>query len=184
MKISREHPPRLVWHKREVAAREEGAAAHEGDHGGGLQDGEADSHVARVLRERRLTRLPVFVELLELGNHDAEELHDNRRRNVRHHAEREDGHLQQRPAGEQVHHAEHAATGTVQSLFGTRSDVRVVEAGGRHEHAEAVDSEHSKDKQQLVPELRGSEGAHEGVVHQVPPVGRPEGWAYHAHGAH
>ena len=67
-----------------------------------LQQCERDREVAGVLRQPRLARLTLLVEGLEVRDDDAQQLHDDRRGDVRHDAEREDRQLQQRAAREQV----------------------------------------------------------------------------------
>ena len=53
--------------------------------------------------------LAFFLELLELGDDDREQLQDDRRADVRHDAEREDRHLLERAAREHVEQAEERA---------------------------------------------------------------------------
>ena len=96
------------------------------DEAGGLDDGEADGHVARPLRDLLLTDLAFLLPLLELRDHDLQQLHDDRRRDVRHDPEEEDRDVGDRAAGEQVEEADHAAVvGLVLQLLDlTEVDVR------------------------------------------------------------
>ena len=57
---------------------------------GRLEKREEDRPVARVLGDLALARLALFSELLQLRGHRGHELHDDRGRDIRHDAERED----------------------------------------------------------------------------------------------
>ena len=76
---------------------------------GRLHDGDADGDVAGPLGDLALADGALVLPLLELGDHHAEDLHDDRRRDVRHDPEREDGELGERAAGEQLQEGEDAA---------------------------------------------------------------------------
>ena len=52
----------------------------------GLQRGDADGEVARVLRDLALTDRALLLELLQLGDDHTEHLHDDARGDVRHDA--------------------------------------------------------------------------------------------------
>ena len=71
-------------------------------HDSALQHGQTDRQVARVLGDLLRAGGALLLEGLELGDHDREELQDDRRGDVGHDAEREDGQLEQRPTREQV----------------------------------------------------------------------------------
>ena len=86
----------------DAGRREQRARAGDGDERRRLQHAERDREVARVLRELGLARLALLVEGLEVRDDDAQQLHDDRRGDVRHDAEREDRELQQRAAREEV----------------------------------------------------------------------------------
>src|SRR3712207_8013322 len=63
-----------------------------------------------IRRPPRSTLFPyttLFRSLLEPRNHHGEELQDDRRRDVRHDPERENGEARERAAGEQAEQAEH-----------------------------------------------------------------------------
>jgi hypothetical protein len=78
----------------------------EGDERRGLQHGQADGQIARVLRHLRLARLALLLQGLEPRDHHREQLHDDAGRDVGHDPEREDRQLQQRAAAEEVDQAE------------------------------------------------------------------------------
>ena len=94
-----------------AAAAEQAAAAvvEEEGQAGGLEQRDGDREVARPLRDLALADRPHLLPLLQLGDHHGEDLHDDRRRDVRHDPEREERELGERAAGEQLQEAEHAA---------------------------------------------------------------------------
>ena len=101
----------MSWRARRGAASsaEQRAAAGDRDERGRLQDAERDGEVAGVLGQRRLAGLALLVEGVEVWDDHAQQLHDDRRRDVRHDAEREDRELEQRAAAEQVDEVVEAA---------------------------------------------------------------------------
>ena len=76
---------------------------------GGLDQREADGDVARPLGDLLLPDLAFLLPLLELRDHHLEQLHDDRRRDVRHDPEEEDRDVGDRSTGEQVEEADDAA---------------------------------------------------------------------------
>ena len=93
---------------------------------GRLHEREGDGEVPRPLRDLLLADLTLLLPLLELGDHDTEQLHDDRCRDVRHDPEEEDRDVRDRAAGEEVEESDHAAVvGTLlQRLDGREVDVR------------------------------------------------------------
>ena len=75
----------------------------QGEHEAGrLHERQSDREVAGPLGDLLLADLPFVLPLLELRDHDPEQLHDDRRRDVRHDPEEEDRHVRDRAPGEQV----------------------------------------------------------------------------------
>ena len=70
---------------------------------------ERDGEVARPLRDLLLPGLAFVLPFLELRDHDAEQLHDDRRRDVRHDPEEEHRDRRERAAREHVEQSERAA---------------------------------------------------------------------------
>src|SRR5439155_118722 len=67
-----------------------------------LHQGQGHRHVTGPLGDLLLADLALVLPFLQLGNHDRQQLHDDRGGDVGHDPEREHGHARQRPAGEQV----------------------------------------------------------------------------------
>ena len=119
-----------------AAAAEQAAAAVVEQEGqaGGLQQRDGDREVAGPLRDLALARPRPLLPLLQLRDHHGEDLHDDRRRDVRHDPEGEDGELGERAAGEQLEEAEHAAAAlglALQLLDGVEVDARRRDVGAR-----------------------------------------------------
>ena len=76
---------------------------------GRLHERDGDGEVAGPLGDLALPDRALLLPLLELGDHHREDLHDDRRRDVRHDPEGEDRELGERAAGEQLEEPEHAA---------------------------------------------------------------------------
>ena len=75
----------------------------------GLEDGENDREVARVLVQDLAAGLAFLLQRLERRHDRGEELDDDRGRDVRHDVEREDRHALDGAAREHVEQPEHAA---------------------------------------------------------------------------
>ena len=128
---------------------EEFAVGGRGHDGRGLEDAQADREVARVLGELGGARLPLLVELLEVRDHHAQQLDDDRRRDVGHDAQRENREIRQRTAREQVEHGH----GHARVLERVRELVER-DAGHRHVRAETIQREDSQSEQDLLAQLR------------------------------
>ena len=126
------------------------AGAEDEHEAGGLQRGETDRDVARVLGDLALTDRTLLLEFLQLRDDHAEHLHDDARRDVRHDPEREDREALERSAGEQVQEPEGTLLvgGVTELLDGDRVDAR-----NPDEHTESVDADHGNDEQDLVPKI-------------------------------
>ena len=100
----------------------------QGEHEAGrLHERQSDREVAGPLGDLLLADLPFVLPFLELRDHDPEQLHDDRRRDVRHDPEEEDGDVGDRAAGEEVEEADNAAVAlgvVLQLLDGFEVDVR------------------------------------------------------------
>ena len=92
-----------------------------------LEQRQAQRAVARVLRDLAPAGLAFLLQLLEGRHHVGHQLHDDRRGDVRHDAQREHGEARQRPAREHVEQAQDAALLALEQL---RELVRV-DAGHR-----------------------------------------------------
>src|SRR5699024_9834160 len=154
---------RLIGHQLELAADEEVARAHQGDDRGGLQHAEPDRQVARVLGELRGAGGALLVEGLEARDDHAQQLHDDRGGDVGHHAEGEDGQLQQGAAREHVHHAQDVGPTGRGGLIRAHHHVGGVESRGGDEDAEAIDGDQTECEEDLRPQLGSAQRAHERV---------------------
>ena len=123
---------------------------------GRLEDREADGEVARPLRHLLEPDLALFLPGLELGDHDRQELHDDRRGDVGHDPEGEHRELGECAAGEEVEQAEHAAVDARQAPG--RLDV---DPGHRYVGAQAVDGDDEQREQQLFAKVRNLESVDE-----------------------
>ena len=99
--------------------------------------------------------LAFLVQLLEARNDHAQQLNNDRGRDVGHDAHGEDRYLQQRSATEQVHELVETAAGVAGGQ--TLLDVCVVHAGCRNVHTGAVDRDDGEREQQLASQVRRPE---------------------------
>src|SRR5205823_4355026 len=107
----------------------------------------------------------LVLPLRELGDHDREQLHDDRRGDVRHDPQRENGEPRERSSGEKVDEAQDAgAPLSRDSLL----EPRYVDYRYRHVSAEPVQSDHEHREEDLVAEVRDLEGVDEGSQHGSP----------------
>src|SRR4029450_1373010 len=82
------------------------AALHHEHQSGALHERQRDREGPGPLRDLLLAGLAFLLPLLELGDHDAEQLHDDRRRDVRHDPEREHGAARESATREPVEEAD------------------------------------------------------------------------------
>jgi len=76
-----------------------------------LPGGQTDGQVTRVLGDLLLADLALFLQLLERGHRDRQELQDDRGRDVGHDPEREDREVLQGAPGEQAEETEDVPAG-------------------------------------------------------------------------
>ena len=144
------------------AVREQPPRARQRDDAGGLQHGERDGQVARVLRQLGLTGLPLLLERLQPRDHHDEQLHDDRRRDVRHDPEREDAQLEQRATAEQV---DQAVEALALDLLEAALDRDVADARTGDDRAEPVEADDREREEQLAAQVGRLEGPTEGGEH-------------------
>ena len=123
-----------------------------------LRKRENDGEIAGVLVDLLAAALAFLLEALKRGNGRREDLDDDRRRDVRHHVQREDGHALDGAAGERVPHSQDA-------LLHAGEGAGVcdgVEAGDRDLGADAVDDQRDErepdTRLQLLRLAEGREG--------------------------
>ncbi len=154
-------PPGLVGQELvaggDAAVAEELTAAGDRDERRRLQERERDREVARVLGEAGLACLALLVQRLEVRDDDAQQLHDDRRRDVRHDAEREDRQLQQRAAREEVDEREQALGPLV--LPDARLHVHEVDERRRHVRTETVEHDDGQGEGDLPAQIGCAEDA-------------------------
>ena len=118
---------------------------------GGLQQRDGHRQVAGPLGDLALPHRAHLLPLLQLRDHHGEDLHDDRRRDVRHDPEGEDGELGERAAGEQLEEAHHATAAlglALQLLDGVEVDAR-----RRHVGAHPVQGDDEQREEDLPPEV-------------------------------
>ena len=98
----------------------------------------SDRAVARVLSYLAAARLAFFIQFVEIGRRDFQQVENDRDRDIRHDAEREDREVLERAAGEEIDPAEERAAG----LLEQRREGLAVDAGSGHGDAEAEHREH------------------------------------------
>ena len=126
-----------------------------------LHDAQKQRAVPRVLRDLAPAELALFLQPLEVGPHDRQQLQDDRRADVGHDAQREDRHPRQIPAGKHIVEPEHRIPGLLRE---DRERFRI-HAWRRYVVAHAVDAQHRKREQHAVPQLRDGEDALEAFDH-------------------
>ncbi len=146
-----EAPARLV-HQRQ-ATGDVGLPLQEDRDAERLDDRQQDRPVAGVLRDLPATQLAFLRDALEGRPHHRQQLQDDRRADVRHHAEREDRHARQVAARKQVVQAEHR----VARLLGQQRQRLGVHTGRRDVVANAEHAEQPQREQHPDAELRDGE---------------------------
>ena len=116
-----------------------------------LQERNGDREVAGPLRGLPLPDGSLFLPLLELRDHDREDLHDDRRRDVGHDAQREERELRECLTAEQCQEGEDA---TLLGLLLDRVDRVLIDAGRREVRTQPIDRQHEDREQDLVAKVR------------------------------
>ena len=88
----------------------------------------------------------------EARNHDAQQLDDDGRGDVRHDTQREDRQLQHGAAGEQIDKSDEVLLVAGQRGHALLHDL-VVHTRGRNERANAIDNDDEKNEEDLLPEF-------------------------------
>ena len=121
----------------------------------GLDQRQQDGAVAGVLVDDLAPLLAFLLQGLERGDDRRHQLHDDRRRDVGHDAQREDRHALHGAAREHVEHAEHAAALLLEGL----GESVWVDAGQRDVGAEPIDEQRpEREPDALLQVLRLGEG--------------------------
>jgi hypothetical protein len=89
-------------HHAETRGVEQPLCRHADRHAARLDRCQQQRAVTRVLRDLASPRFTFLLELLELRHHRAHQLHDDRRRDIRHHPERHHTHALERTARKHV----------------------------------------------------------------------------------
>ena len=116
-----------------------------------LQERNGDREVTGPLRGLPLPDGSLFLPLLELRDHDREDLHDDRRRDVGHDAQREERELRECLTAEQCQEGEDA---TLLGLLLDRVDRVLIDAGRREVRTQPIDRQHEDREQDLVAKVR------------------------------
>jgi len=128
-----------------------------------LEHREAEGRVARELVDAALPLLPFLLQLLELGDHDRQQLEDDRRTDVGHDAQREDGELLECTAREEREEPEDGAL----ELLEEAAHHRRIDPRGDDERTDPVDREHPEREEDPLPELRDPPDVLDASVHPI-----------------
>ena len=123
-----------------------------------MQNGQTNSHVARVLRNLGLSRASVLFQCFQARYHHGQQLQNNAGRDVGHDSQREDRKLKKCPTTEEVDQCVH---GVVLYDVNTPLNRRVVDTWGRHDRTKAVNREQTECEQDFLAKIRGTQGVPE-----------------------
>ena len=151
----RKSDARVVHQRRSVRPRL--ALQREGDRER-LHDAQDDRQVAGVLRDLPPAQLPFFLQPLEIGPRHGHQLQDDRSRDVRHDAQRENRQAPEIAAAEKIDNPQHRPLILLEQL---RQNVRV-DSGCRQKRAHAVHRENRQGKQNPLAQIGNPEHVGEG----------------------
>ena len=128
----------------------------------GLAEGQADGQVARVLGDLLLADLAFFLELLQRGDDDGQQLQDDRGGDVGHDPQREEREAREAAAREEVEEAEDvgAAEVALQFLDGVDVDARRRDVG-----AQPVEQQHRRGEGEFLANVGDAESVRNGPEH-------------------
>jgi len=118
-----------------------------------LQGAQDDRHVTGPLGDLAPAQLAFLLNARQGFIDHGEQLEDDRRRNVRHDAQREDGHLAQVAAAEQVHQPQGRSALRAEELF----QQFAVYARGRNVRAQPIDGEDEEGEQNPLAQVGNPE---------------------------
>src|SRR5258706_2299938 len=116
----------------------------------GLHQREAHRQVTRPLGDLAPPQLAFFLEFLERRHHYRQQLQDDRRGDIGHDAQREDGKPAEHAAAEQVQESEQRAGAALEELF----QLVRVDPRGRDVPAQPVDRQQRQRKQEPLAQIR------------------------------
>ncbi len=117
----------------------------------GVDHGQENGRVPRVLVECPVARHALFAQLLQLWNGRRQQrLDDNRRADVRHDPEREDGRLRQRPPGEHIQQVEQPTTAGLRDLVEDATQLFPIDPRGRDKNPHLVEGQHREREEQFA----------------------------------
>ncbi len=123
-----------------------------------LKRAENDGQVARVLRDLAAAELAFLLQALEIGPDDHQQLQNDRRRDVRHDAERENRQPAKIAAAEKIDNAEHRALILLEELLERIG----VDSGRGNESAEAIHRQQGQRKQHAIAQVGRAEDVPKG----------------------
>ena len=132
----------------------------------GLDDGDEDGEVARVLGDLLAADFTFLLEAGDRRDDGRHQLHDDRGADVRHDAQREDRALEESAAGEHVIHRDHSARRLVGHGVVVIHDVLRVDARQRDVRADTGNEHQGHGSNQPGPELRNPPAVGEGREHR------------------
>ena len=148
--------------RQEVDRADQATAVEQERKRGRLHHGDRDRQVAGPLGDLALTDRSLLLPLLDLGNHHAKDLHDDRCRDVRHDAEREHRELGERTAREELNEAQDAA---LVGLVAKQLDRFDIDPRGRDERAKSIDRNDHQREQDLAAQIGDPEHVQNSLQH-------------------
>ena len=121
--------------------------------GQGLDDAQYDGQVARVLRDLATTEFAFFRKPLEIGKHHGHQLQDDGRGDIRHDAERENGHAPEIAAAEQIEDAQNRAGSLIEQLVQHGG----VDAGDGNVRTNPVHRQEGQREEHTIPQVFDAE---------------------------
>ena len=138
-----------------------------------LHDTQWNGGIARPFLDFALARLPFLLQLFQGGNDRAQELENNRRRDVRHDAKAEDRALLEAAAGENRDVIRDPAGGAgvlaFALLLGHLLECLLIHAGKRDVKADTINGKHEQGEEHLVPQLGHAKDVEQRLEHTITP---------------
>jgi hypothetical protein len=133
----------------------------------GLNHAHGDRCIARPFRDLLLSRSAFLAQFLQPRNRGLQQLENDRRRDVRHDAQPENGGLAERSAREDRAVLQNLAetVGVFRGLGRSLDQFRLIHAGERNPEPDAIDHQHAKRKQHAVAQLGNPEDIDDCLQH-------------------
>src|SRR5579862_8606626 len=124
-----------------------------------LNDTQRDGQVTRVLGDLAAAQFALFLQALEIREHHGHQLQDDRRSDIRHDTQGEDGHAAEGAAAEQIENAQGGTLRLLKDLI----EYGAIDSGSRNVRTDPIDTQQRQGKEDALPQVFDAEEIRESL---------------------